>query len=200
MQPWRPRIWKNYDLLHTFFTTRRFFFHKIISMLSYFMLFFMYLKRQNQMVKKVTHHAELWGKILKCQVFVTMCVICIQIHEEYVCYHILHMQTKCVSVCLDTTIDADMYEYNNWNLWNHFRLSPLMGRIFWIVSRYMAELRSSPALWEKNLYCASHFCWVSGVLLDTFSILFVKYGGSIPVKKYSIKYRIINFIPFWLGR
>lgn len=47
-------------------------------------------------------------KILKCQVFVGMCVICIQIHEVYVYYHILHMQDKCVSVCLDTTVDADI--------------------------------------------------------------------------------------------
>lgn len=38
------------------------------------------------------------------------------------------------------------------------------------------------------------------MLLDAFSILFVKYGGSIPVKKYSIKYKIINITPFWLGR
>lgn len=164
---------------------------------------FVCLKTQNQMVKKVMRHAELWGKILKCQSFMRMCVVSIQIHEVYVAY-ITYADEMWISMSRNNC--RHRYGWMN----EYPPIIEICKAILGILLLQGAYSGMSPGIWQSwnplqlyekgNFYCANNFYWVSGVLLDTFSILFVKYDWSIPVKKYSIKYKINNIIHFQQDR
>lgn len=93
-------------LLQSLFSSRRLSLHQIILMIIYFMPFSHTEREQISWLRKSVHHVKTWGMLLKHQVYVTTCVMCIQIHEVYVCKSILCYICRLnlyIYLCIDIT-------------------------------------------------------------------------------------------------